>query len=157
MKKRILLNFAHPLPGWLEKHWRIISIPFQIPPEVMAGQNGSALTDFKAEVVLRAVKADKELEAAVNSGRFAVVPPQFPPATIAAVAVLHGLCGHFPPVLWQVKNAAGDFEPINAPVDIQAIRDQARSGRNFGAGVAALREVCPKCGATGPHDCPNNS
>jgi len=132
--------------------FRIISVPFEIPTDVVGNEDGDKLASYCAELVLRLVKSNDDVRKAVNYGEYVIVPPALSQAAVVVIATLHGLSGHFPKIVWQYRTEDG-FSPIKLPVDVQRIREQARLGRDFGAALSVARQTCPKCGKIGPHQC----
>ena len=65
-----------------------------------------------------------------QSGRVVLVPPGLAPAALAVIAIVHGLTGHFVPVvrLRPMTGALG-YE-IAEVMDLRALRDAARSRRS---------------------------
>jgi len=133
-----LINFAHALPESVEKKYRIISVPFQVPLEVASSKDPLEMRDWVAELTLKTVESIPGLLGAVQTGKVTYVPPGLATAATVVASALHGLAGHFLPIFWQVK-IGNDYEPINASCDVQAVREQARAGRNFGRAVQAAR------------------
>ena len=68
-----------------------------------------------------------------NTKRIAVVPAGLSAPSIALIARIHGLCGHFPDVIWVQRSAdhAGTFI-IGEYIDVQSLRDAARQARILG-------------------------
>ena len=127
-KLRRLLNFSPtPFPEDVEKRFRVVQVPFHPPPDILEDANGTKLANYCEDVILHAIQ-DKEVLASLKYGLFITVPPALPQAAVILTAILHGLCGHFPQLLWHVKQ--GDKHvPLAAPVDVQWYREQAFTWR----------------------------
>jgi len=133
-----MINFSHALPESEEKKYRIISVPFQVPLEIASSKNPNDLRDWVVELVLKTIESVPGLLGAVQTGKVTLYFPGLSHATYIAAGVLHGLAGHFLPFKWQVRGEGG-FEPIDSECDVQAVREQARAGRNFGRAVESAR------------------
>ena len=64
----------------------------------------------------------------IKRGKFALVPPGHAGAAGIALAILHGIAGHFPRVLWTVRGEDG-FVLIERPLPLQSVRNAARERR----------------------------
>jgi len=138
-KRAYLLNFSHPVPEEVAKHYRVITIPVQLSPEELA--NPTKLQAWAHELIQDLPDhADKpgQLRQALQVGRFAVVLPGLSQAAAALLAGLHGVSGHFPRV-FAFYRAGDGFELWARPLDLQLTRDYTRQLRDTAAAIAAKR------------------
>jgi len=125
----ILLNFSHPITpeqmGQVEyltarKIECLIEINSQIDPQqqlvtqvrALVEQTGLSSSEWQGKSIL-------------------VNPPSLNFITLVLMAELHGRCGYFPPVI-RFRPVAGCLPPqyeVAEILDLQGIRDSARSGR----------------------------
>jgi len=141
-KKYLLLNFAHPFGTETEKQYRILSFQLQIPTDIAGSRNPIELETFVREFTLRCINSDPngEISGLIQTGKFVVCLPGHSQAAGIILAVLHGLSGHFPKIIYQVRTGDG-FEPVDNPISLQTTRDTARLNRDFGRAVQVSRET----------------
>jgi hypothetical protein len=123
MAKKVLFNLSgHPLPE-TPKGYQIVDI--QVPNFDLNN----------AEVVINAVKTlispiYKDYLDSLMKGEYEIVFMGMSVLTVVAVAILHGLSGHFPIMRWTYKTDAGFT--LSKPLDVQKIRIDSRDARFFG-------------------------
>lgn len=139
-KKYLMLNFSHPFGTETEKQYRIVSFPLQIPVDIAGSRNPNELETFVREFCLKCINSDPEISGLVQVGKFVVALPGHSQAAAIILAVLHGVSGHFPKTIYQVRVNDG-FEPIDGKMDLQTTRDTSRLNRDFGRAVQASRAV----------------
>lgn len=68
-----------------------------------------------------------------NTKRIAILPPGLSAPSIVLIARIHGLCGHFPDVIWVQRSADhGSTFVMGEYIDLQSLRDDARQARILG-------------------------
>lgn len=139
-RKKLLLNFSHPLPAWLEKRYIIISFPFEIPDEIKYSSNGEDLRNWVTDTTINAIATlSVRHRGEIQIGKYAVSPPGYGPAAYIMSAVLRGITGHTPQSIWQHPLQEGGFDAIERPVNIQKAREDGRRARDWGEGLYAQK------------------
>lgn len=64
----------------------------------------------------------------IKSGKFILVLPGLFAATATMLAIVHGIAGHFPKILWSTRCDDG-FKLIDNALPLQSIREAMRSRR----------------------------
>lgn len=139
-RKMLLLNFSHPFSKEVEKQYRIESFPLQIPVDIAGSRDPKQLETFVREFCLKCVNSDPKISGLVQVGKFVVALPGHSQATAVILAVLHGISGHFPRTIYQVRTESG-FEVVDNVMDLQTTRDTSRLNRDFGRAVQVARET----------------
>lgn len=137
--KRLLLNLSgHPIK--VGRNYTVVSVELQVPTEISASKTGADLKNYVAETMMQFLHApsNTNILGKVQTGRYDVVLPGLTAAAAVILAVLHGISGHFPAILWQIRTEDG-FEPILRAQALQPVREQARAGRTFGYALKEMR------------------
>jgi hypothetical protein len=116
-----VLNFSHPIT---EKQKLEIAQEVRDTIDIV---DIKVQIDFEESLQEQAYEILEPFVYTLVNERFLIRPPAFDAATLAIMAVIHGIAGHFPRIV-TMKREEGEFV-VWGIVDLQTLREEARTAR----------------------------
>jgi hypothetical protein len=116
-----VLNFSHPIT---EKQEMEIAVEVGERVEVV---DIKVQIDFSRSLPEQAYKILEPFVSTLVNERFLIRPAALDAATLAIMAVIHGISGHFPRIV-TFKREDGEFV-VWGIIDLQTLREEARTVR----------------------------
>jgi hypothetical protein len=116
-----VLNFSHPIT---EKQEMEIAQEVGAKVEVV---DIKVQINFEESLQEQAYEIVEPFVSTLVNERFLIRPAALDAATLAIIAVIHGIAGHFPRIV-TMKRENGEFV-VWGIVDLQTLREEARTAR----------------------------